>query len=235
MHLRATLYTPSTESNYLSFNQTRGCRTHSEALQNSEIETRVSEAKQPKNPTTSFCFPRRHSSKAALIVPIPSYSPYSTCHPNGLGPADRCGIKSRILLTFVHSVNPALWQSAALPDPRSFFPFFLHPSFLLLFLFSLLPSYIYIFFSFGSGEKSFLRKIYRYFLLCFGIGCLRVSVRHVARTVLFVFEQDLVLLSFVFTLGNGEKFHACLLLMFRLQYAGEREKPLFFCLLSLEA
>lgn len=70
MHLRATLYTPSTESNYLSFNQTRGCRTHSEALQNSEIETRVSEAKQPKNPTTSFCFPRRHSSKAALSVHI---------------------------------------------------------------------------------------------------------------------------------------------------------------------
>lgn len=70
MHLRATLYTPSTESNYLSFNQTRGCRTHSEALQNSEIETRVSEAKQPKNPTTSFCFPRRHSSKASLSVRI---------------------------------------------------------------------------------------------------------------------------------------------------------------------
>lgn len=94
----------------------------------------------------------------SYIVPIPSYSPYSTCHPNGLGPADRCGIKSRILLTFVHSVNPALWQSAALPDPRSFFPSFLHPSFLLLFLFSLLPSHIYIFFSFGSGEKSFLAK-----------------------------------------------------------------------------
>lgn len=93
------------------------------------------------------------------IVPIPSYSPYSTCHPNGLGPADRCGIKSRILLTFVHSVNPALWQSAALPDPRSFFLLFLHPSFLLLFLFSLLPSYIYIFFFlFRERRKKFSAK-----------------------------------------------------------------------------
>lgn len=158
----------------------------------------------------------------SYIVPIPSYSPYSTCHPNGLGPADRCGIKSRILLTFVHSVNPALWQSAALPDPRSFFLLSstLRFSFFSSFLCSL---HIYIFFSLSGAEKKvFWRKIYRYFLLCFGIGCLRVSVRHVARTVLFVFEQDLVLLSFVFTLGNEENFHACLLLMFRLQYAGER-------------
>lgn len=227
MHLRATLYTPSTESNYLSFNQTRGCRTHSEALQNSEIETRVSEAKQPKNPTTSFCFPRRHSSKASLPVRIscpslliPPILP--AIQMDSVPPIDVESSREYSWLSFTPLIrrygNPLPCQ---IHDLFFFFPPpFVSPSFPLFF-----APFIFSF-SFGSGEKSFLRKIYRYFLLCFGIGCLRVSVRHVARTVLFVFEQDLVLLSFVFTLGNEEKFHACLLLMFRLQYA--REQLLFF-------
>lgn len=157
-----------------------------------EIETRVSEAKQPKNiPTTSFCFPRQHPSNRliplryrahptfALLPHLCEWTRSRRSMPNQVENTPRLSLTPLIR----RYGNPLRCQIRGSFSP----PFFLFilsllvPPFLLFFLFFLL-----LLLFLARSEKFFAENLSQ-FSLCFGLGCLRVSVRHVAKACFVCF------------------------------------------------